>query len=54
MKNHPHVVEGDNTNDITIYFKDKASRQAYLDLQVERPERDLTTTLSNPTDVYSS
>lgn len=54
IKNRPHVVEGENTNDLTIYFETEASRQTYLDIPVERPERDLSKTLSNPTDVYSS
>ncbi len=53
LKQHPHVVEGDNINDLTIYFQNKATRQSYLDIQVELPERDFRTTLSNPTDDYS-
>ena len=54
LKNRPHVVEGENTNDLTIYFETEASRQTYLDIPVELPERDLSKTLNNPTDVYSS
>ena len=54
IKNRPHVVEGENTNDLTIYFETEASRQTYLDIPVELPERDLSKTLNNPTDVYSS
>ena len=42
LKNRPHVVEGDNTNDLTIYFENEASRQGYLDIPVELPERDLS------------
>ena len=53
LKNRPHVVEGDITNDLTIYFETKASLQDYLDIPVEQPERDLSKTLSNPTDNYS-
>lgn len=53
IKNRPHVVEGGNTRDLTIYFETEASRQSYLDIPVERPERDLSKTLNNPTDVYS-
>ncbi len=53
VKNRPHVVEGDSTNDLTIYFETKASRQTYLDMPVEYPERNLSKTLSNPTDDYS-
>jgi len=29
MKDRPHVVEGDDTNDLTIYFETEASLQAY-------------------------
>jgi hypothetical protein len=54
IKNRPQVVEGENTNDLTIYFETETSRQTYLDIPVERPERDLSKTLNNPTDVYSS
>ncbi|MGA7801685.1 MAG: hypothetical protein WCC36_12830 [Gammaproteobacteria bacterium] len=54
MEHHPHVVEGDKINDVTIYFQNKATRQTYLDMRVELPERDLMTTLDNPTDDYSS
>ena len=54
LKNRPHVVEGDNTNDLTIYFENKASLQTYLDIPVEHPEQDLSKTLSNPTDDYSN
>jgi len=53
-KNRPHVVEGDNISDLTIYFEDSASLQTYLDIPIELPERDLSKTLSNPTDDYSS
>jgi hypothetical protein len=51
--NRPHVVEGDSSNELTIYFETKASLQSYLDIPVELPERDLSKTLSNPTDDYS-
>jgi len=54
LKKRPHVVEGDNTNDLTIYFETKTSRQTYLDIAVEHPERDLSRTLSNPTNDYSN
>jgi hypothetical protein len=53
LKDRPHVVEGDNVNDLTIYFETKESLQTYLDIPVEYPERELSTTLSNPTDDYS-
>lgn len=52
-KNQPHVVEGDNTSDLTIYFETEASLQAYLDIPVEYPEQNMSTTLSNSTDNYS-
>jgi len=52
-KNRPHVVEGDDTSDLTIYFETKASLQAYLDIPVEYPEQDMSATLSNSTDNYS-
>ena len=54
LKNHPHFVEGDKTTGLTIYFESKASLQAYRDIPVERPERDLSVTQSNPTGDYSS
>lgn len=54
LKNRPHVVEGDNSNNLTIYFETKASLQAYLDIPVEHPERDLSVTRSNSTGDYSS
>ena len=53
QKNRPHIVEGDNANDLTIYFETTASLPAYLAIPVEYPERELSTTLSNPTDDYS-
>ena len=53
LKNRPHVVEGDNTNDLTIYFENKESMQTYLDMPVEHPEQDWSKTLSNPTDDYA-
>lgn len=54
LHDRPRVVEGDGTSELTIYFENKASRQAYLDITVECPERDISQTLSNPTDTYSS
>jgi hypothetical protein len=54
LKNRPHVVEGDNANDLTIYFENRVSLQAYLDIPVEYPERDMSTSLNNTTDNYSS
>ncbi|MGC1954027.1 MAG: hypothetical protein WA970_15950 [Gammaproteobacteria bacterium] len=54
LKSRPHVVEGDSTNDLTIYFETKASLQSYLDMPIEHPEQHLSKTLSNPTDDYSN
>ena len=53
LQNRPHIVEGDSTNDLTIYFQSEASLQTYREIPVEQPERDLSRTLSNPTDDYS-
>lgn len=53
-KYRPHVIEGDASNELTIYFETDATRRAYLDITVERPEEELSRTLSNPTDVYSN
>lgn len=53
LKNRPHIVEGESSNDLTIYFEIKASLQTYLEMPVEQPERDLSRTPSNPTDDYS-
>jgi len=54
LKNHPSVTEGDSINDLTIYFKSKASLQTYLDMPVEHPEQGMSKTFSNPTDDYSN
>ncbi len=53
LKDRPHLVEGDDTNNLTIYFETKSSLQAYLDIPVERPEQDLSKTQSNSTGDYS-
>lgn len=52
-KNRPNVVEGDNANDLTIYFESEASLQTYVDIAVEHPEQDLSSTLNNSTDDYA-
>ncbi len=54
LKDRPHLVEGDDASKLTIYFESKASLQAYRDIPVERPERDLPVTQSNPTGDYAS
>ncbi|HEY5654622.1 MAG: hypothetical protein OEN49_03565 [Gammaproteobacteria bacterium] len=53
LKDRPHVVEGDDMNNLTIYFENRASRQTYLDMIVEQPERHMASTLSNSTADYS-
>jgi hypothetical protein len=53
LKDRPHVVEGDDTSNLTIYFETKSSLQAYLDIPVEHPEQDLSKTQSNPTGDYT-
>jgi len=53
LKDRPHLVEGDDTNNLTIYFETKSSLQAYLDIPVEHPEQDLSKTQSNSTGDYS-
>ena len=49
LKTRPHVVEGDDTNDLSIYFEE-ASLQAYLDTSVALPEPDLSKAMSNASD----
>jgi len=53
LKDHPHLVEGDDANNLTIYFETKSSRQAYIDIPVEHPEQGLSVTQSNATGDYS-
>lgn len=54
LKNHPRVVEGTESNNLTIYFESQASLQAYLDIPVEHPEQELSVTMNNPTSDYSN
>lgn len=54
LKNSPHVVEGTEANNLTIYFESEASLRAYRDIPIERPEQDLSVTLNNPTSDYSN
>jgi len=54
LSNRPFIVEGDKAIDLTVYFESDATRQAYLDIPVELPERKFPNTLSNSTDDYSS
>lgn len=39
-------------NDITIYFETEENKQAYLDIPVECPARDIRVSLDNPTEVF--
>ena len=52
-RNRPRIVEGDDTNDLTIYFENDVTRQTYLDIPVEHPEQDWSKSLSNPSDDYA-
>ncbi len=54
VNNRPHVVDGADGNDLTIYFESNATLQTFIEMPVEQPERDLSRTLSNPTDDYSN
>ena len=54
LKDRPHLVEGSDSNNLTIYFETKSSLQAYLDIPVEHPEQDLSKTQSNSTGDYSN
>ena len=48
----PFLIEVDEGNELTIYFESEETRNAYLNLPVERPGTDLTVNLDNPTDDY--
>jgi hypothetical protein len=52
LKGRPRVVEGDDNNELTIYFENQVTRQAYLDMPVQHPEQDWSKSLSNPSDEY--
>ena len=47
---HPFVVEGDPEEGITIYFESEETKQQYLDVQREQPERGMRESLDNPTE----
>jgi len=44
---HPFVVEGSGEGALKIYFENEDSRRAYLDIEVEHPDKDLPN-LDNP------
>ena len=46
LKDRPRLVEGGDSNNLTIYFESKASLQAYRGIPVEHPERDLSVKLA--------
>ena len=48
------IVEGDKANDLTNYSENCVTSQIGFDTPVKLPERDLSKTLSNSTDDYSS
>jgi hypothetical protein len=48
--NLPKVVEGDQENNLTIYFESEANKRAYLAIPVEHPATEHTLNLDNPTD----
>lgn len=43
----PFVIEGSGENALKIYFESEESKRAYLDIEVEHPDRDLPN-LDNP------
>ncbi|MGA7802073.1 MAG: hypothetical protein WCC36_14815 [Gammaproteobacteria bacterium] len=45
---HPFLVEGAGESAVKIYFESDATRQAYLDIEVEHPGKDFTHNLDNP------
>lgn len=36
---HPFVIEGSGENAVKIYFELEESKPAYLDIEVERPDK---------------
>ena len=44
----PFVIEGSGEGALKIYFESEESKQAYLDIEVEHPGKDLSTNLDNP------
>ncbi len=50
LEGHPFVVEGSHYYDVTIYFETEASKQAYLDIPLQRIEGEgrLHSLLDNP------
>lgn len=44
---HPFVIEGSGENALKIYFESEESKRAYLEIEVEHPDKDLPN-LDNP------
>jgi len=47
LEGHPFVIEGSGDNALKIYFDDEDSKRAYLEIEVEHPDKDLPN-LDNP------
>lgn len=46
-ENQPFVIEGKGENALKIFFENEDSRRAYLEIEVEHPDKDLPN-LDNP------
>ncbi|MHB8253062.1 MAG: hypothetical protein ACYDEV_05055 [Acidiferrobacter sp.] len=45
---HPYVVEGEDGDTLKIFFESEDTRQEYLSVATEHPEKDQSQTLDNP------
>lgn len=45
---HPFVIEGEGDNALKIYFESEESKNAYLEIGIERPGEDFNYNLDNP------
>ena len=45
---HPYIVEGEGADTLKIYFESEKTRQKYLKVATEHPEKDMEHTLDNP------
>jgi hypothetical protein len=50
LEGRPYVVESSGTEDLVIYFESEASRDEYLQMEVEHPIAHRLN-LDNPTDI---
>ncbi|MHB1527990.1 MAG: hypothetical protein ACYCXT_00930 [Acidiferrobacteraceae bacterium] len=48
LEGRPYVIEGEGPDALTVYFESEKTRQDYLRVPTEHPEKDLHTTLDNP------